>query len=438
MKIKLPNALSPRPYQQEVFDKFFGEGYRYIILIWPRRHGKDRTSFNILIGEAMKRVGLYFYAYPNRAQAKTAIWEGIMPDGTRFLDHIPKELLKNVNNSELKITLTNGSIIRLVGMDYYDHFVGTNPCGIVFSEYSVGNPIAYSLMRPILRENGGFAIFPYTPRGHTHGYDLYNINKDNPKWFCSFKTVNDCVDENGNQFLTPEDIEEERRSGMSENMIKQEFYCDFEATLEGAIFTSQIARAYKENRIKNFPIDRTKRVYTFWDLGIRDATAVWFVQVDDEGFYRAIYYYEMAGKPMIEHIPAVKNIGENLGITFGNHYAPHDAVQRDKGTGLTQIQIARNLGFCFEEPIKKMRSKEDGIESARIRFDKVIFHETNCEFGINCLKSYVRKVPKDSKEYGKPDHNWASHGADAFTLFSFVDIIGMPRYSTIFTTKNVW
>jgi len=433
MIINLPYKLELRPYQQEIYDAFFVDKYRYMILILPRRHGKDRTTFNIMVAAAMQKVGLYFYAFPNRTQARTAIWEGIMPDGTKFLDHIPKELLKSVNNTELKATLINGSMIKLVGMDYYNNYVGTNALGIAFSEFAVGNPMGFKLMQPVLRQNGGWAIFPYTPRGHNHGYDLYMRNKNNPKWFVMHKTVEECLDENGVRYLSAEDVEEDRNSIMSDNLILREYYCDFEAPLDGAIFSLQIKKAYEENRICDFLIDTSSPVYTFWDLGYNDSTSVWFMQIDEQlGSFNMIYYYESVEVSIDVDIREVNKIREKLGIVFGGHYAPHDGNHHQKQTGLTTVEYARKFGMYFIV-VPKIQKKMHAIEAARLKFSKVKIHETNCEQGINCLKSYVKVLNQTTGEFGAPKHNFASHGSDAFMTFACAQNVG---YSSFETTVN--
>jgi hypothetical protein len=55
-----------------------------------------------------------------------------------MLDHIPEQVVKSSNSQELKIELINGSIIQLIAADEFSKSgVGTNPQGVVFSEYSI-------------------------------------------------------------------------------------------------------------------------------------------------------------------------------------------------------------------------------------------------------------------------------------------------------------
>lgn len=198
-------------------------GYKRAVLVHHRRAGKDKVCWNYTIKQACQRVGTYFYFLPEFSQAKKVIWDNIDNDGFRMLDHIPREIIKNLNATELKITLVNGSIIQLMGADVFDKSgVGTNPIGVVFSEYSIQRPEIWNFVRPILAVNGGWAVFNFTPRGQNHAFQLLEMAKGLPDtWFTQVLTVDDT------NVLTPDDIARERNEGMSQAMIDQEFYCKF-------------------------------------------------------------------------------------------------------------------------------------------------------------------------------------------------------------------
>lgn len=220
--VTIPHKFKPRPYQLP-FLKAMDKGYKRAILVWHRRGGKDKECFNFTIKKAFQRVGTYFYFLPEFSQAKKVIWDNIDNDGFRMLDHIPKEVIANINATELKITLINGSVIQLMGADVFDKSgVGTNPIGVVFSEYSIQRPEIWNFVRPILAVNGGWAVFNFTPRGQNHAYQLLEMAKENPNdWFTQVLTIDDTG------VLTGDDIARERNEGMSQAMIDQEFYCKF-------------------------------------------------------------------------------------------------------------------------------------------------------------------------------------------------------------------
>ena len=220
-EITIPFKFRPREYQLPLL-KALDKGIKRAIIVWNRRSGKDKVCFNYMVKKACERVGTYFYFLPEYTQARKVIWDNIDNDGFKMLDHIPPELIKKTNDTTLKVELVNGSIIQLLGADTFSKSgVGTNPIGVVMSEYSVNNPEVWNFIRPILAVNGGWVIFNFTPRGQNHAYKLLEIAKDNPEWFTEVLTVNET------KVLSPEDIERERREGMSEAMIDQEYYCKF-------------------------------------------------------------------------------------------------------------------------------------------------------------------------------------------------------------------
>jgi hypothetical protein len=223
MKITIPHNYTPRHYQVGLYN-CLADGYRRAVAIWHRRAGKDKSLINIAIKEAMQRVGTYFYFFPTYNQGRKILWDGMDKTGFPFLGHIPEAIRDGKpNNTEMKLRLTNGSAFQVIGTDNIDTIVGTNPIGCVFSEFSLQDPIAWEFIRPILRENGGWAIFNYTPRGHNHGHALYEMAKGNPDWYC------ECLDINATGALTEADIQAERDAGMPEDLIQQEYYCSFEA-----------------------------------------------------------------------------------------------------------------------------------------------------------------------------------------------------------------
>ncbi len=154
-----------------------------------------------------------------------------------FRSHIPPELIESENSQELKINLKNGSFIQILGSENIDGLRGISPRGIVFSEYAFQNPTAWEVMRPILAENGGWAIFNSTPNGKNHFFELYNMAKDNENWFTQRLTVEDT------KMVRKEYIDEERRNGMSEEMIQQEYYVSFDVGAIGSYYGREMEEA---------------------------------------------------------------------------------------------------------------------------------------------------------------------------------------------------
>ena len=417
--IVLPRNFKAYPYQAEVFKAFFVEKKRRFINIWHRRAGKDKTWFNIAIAATQQKVGMYLYTLPTLRQARKVIWDGIDKDGFPFLSHIPPSIIKGKPNKvDMKIKFKNGSILQLGGSDNYNSLVGTNPLGIIHSEFSLQNPLAWEYLRPILTQNKGWAAFICTPRGSNHAYKVYEKAKENKKWYRNLLTVEDTFDKNGNRIITDEMIEEARNNGMSDQMIQQEFYCSFTSALEGAYFAVQMSRMEEQDRIKDFIIRTDSLVYSFWDLGIGDKTAIWLMQYIDNTPHM-IMYYENHGFGLPHYINFLHDIRNKYGFIYGEHYLPHDGINRDMQTGKTRINFLRQLGLNPTRLVKKCNRKIDAIEAARYSLDSVIIHKINCKQGIACLREYHSKFNNLIGEYGdKVVHNWASHGADAFMTYA--------------------
>ena len=404
--LTIPYNFTPRDYQRALFNST-SQGYKRGVSIWHRRAGKDKTFINLLVKEAFKRVGSYYYFFPTYNQGRKIVWNGMDRDGFPFLGHIPEIIRASTNKTEMLITLRNGSLIQIVGSDNIDSIVGTNPVGCVFSEYALQDPRGWDFIRPILRENGGWAFFNFTPRGHNHGHTLWKMAKDNPQWFCEVLTVEDTG------VLTSQDIHDERLDGMDEDLIQQEFYCSFEASIPGAYFGKQLNLARQQGRIGNVPIVPGIPVDTFWDLGVNDATAIWFSQTVGREI-RVVNYEEDAGEGLEYYAALLRKRAEELGFEYGKHLGPHDIAVTELGTGKSRIETAKEYGLVFTAAPRPYR-KEDSINAARKIFPYCWFDETRCQRGIDALSSYHKGWDEKNRVWRTaPVHDWASNGADAF------------------------
>jgi hypothetical protein len=421
--IRIPYNFWWRSYQKRVIAAMDG-GCRRAITVWHRRAGKDTTWLNIMIKKMFQRPGIYYYFFPKFAQGRKIMWDGKDFHGRPFLDYFPDPLVDDRNETEMQITVNVGggktSIFQIIGTDNYDYIVGTNPVGCVFSEYAIQDPGAWDLVRPILMENGGWAGFAYTPRGKNHGYKLFEMAKDNPNWFAEILTIDqtrrDAVredgtplpGENGASIVTADDIAEERASGMSDELIAQEYYCSFEGPREGSYYGELMKVVESEGRICNIPYDPRYPVYTAWDLGASDNMAIGFVQ-----FVRAeirfIDFDMGSGKGLPHYVRLVK---EGRPYIYARHKWPHDAAISDIGTGKTRLESAWDLGLRDIDVGPKLPI-DDGINAVRMLFPRLFFDGNKCEKLIDALKSYRKEWDEKNRVFkNKPVHDWSSHPAD--------------------------
>jgi phage terminase large subunit len=417
VQIQLPHKFDPRAYQLPLLAAM-DRGYLRAVCLWHRRAGKDKCLCNFVSKKMMERVGAYYYFFPTYKQGKKILWDGMDRDGFKFTDHFPKELRFRTDNTEMLIQYVHpvkreadgkpspGSIFQVIGTDKIDSIVGTNPVGAVFSEYALQDPAAWDFIRPILAENGGWAIFNYTPRGHNRK-TLWDMARKNPDvWFTQKLTVDDT------KVIPPAVLEAERQEMLEQTghdgLFMQEYYVSFDAPVQGAYYGRQMIQAERDGRITNVPWEASLPVDTYWDLGMDDSMTIWFVQsvgrevrlidyLENNGEGLQFYAKELAAKP----------------YTYGRHHAPHDIEVRELGTGASRRDTARKLGLSFQ--VVPNLGLEDGIDAARNLIPKCWFDQRKCERGINALNSYEKEWDEKNKVYkSHPLHNWASHGADAF------------------------
>lgn len=401
VKIHL-NKFKPRDYQRPIFKAFFEDRFRRMVIVMCRRAGKDLCTWNIVIREAITRPGVYYVVYPTYSQGKKILWSSVTISGIRFLDYIPKQLVEGMNSQEMKITLTNGSIIQIIGSDNPDRIVGTNPQGVVFSEYALQNPRIYALMSPILAANKGWVIFQSTPRGRNHFWDIYQLALNSPEWWTCKLGLNET------RHIDPVEIEREISEGlMSPDLVQQEYYVSFNAGVEGSYYCKYVDRMRLNNQIGVVPWEGGFKVHTAWDIGVRDSTTIIFFQVIGQ-VVRIIDYYEK-NKEGLEHYV---NYVLSKDYVYGKHIAPHDIEVQEFGSGMTRIEKARNLGISFI--VASKISIMDGIESVRSALSRIWIDEERCAKLIRSLESYRQEYDSKRQVYkDKPLHDRHSHAADA-------------------------
>jgi phage terminase large subunit len=415
MLITLPHKFIPRDYQRDLMKAVFVDKYKHVYWIVHRRAGKTKTAINVLTTAALQEPALYVYLMPQTNQARKVIWKGRGSDGVRFLDHIPSQLISKVNNSDMSVELINGSIIQFVGSNNYDSLMGINSRLIMYDEYPLQNPMAYELLSPILLESGGCEILFGTPRGHNHGYETYQMAINNPAWYVKKLSIDDTRRTDGTPIITLDQIEQERLSGKSEEIIQQEYWCSFDIGNEGAYYTKEIAFAEYENRILDFNINPNLPVHTSWDIGVGDATSICFFQ--QNGIYLDyIGYIEGNNKGLQDYYKEMHDFKARHGIKkWGYHFAPHDIRNREwANSARSRLQVAADLGLHFL--IVPDLAIQDRIDAGRAFMREVRFHKTFCKQLIRCLREAMREYDEIRKVFDdKPLHNWALHGFDSYT-----------------------
>lgn len=401
----------PRPYQFGLW-QYLEQGGTRAVAVCHRRWGKDDLALHWTAVAAHQRVGTYWHMLPEYAQARKAIWDAVNPHtGIRRIDEaFPKETREKTDEQQMFIRFKCGSTWQVVGSDSFNSLVGSPPVGLVFSEWALADPAAWAYLRPILLENGGWALFIYTSRGRNHGHKTWMLSQEDSNWF----GVRQNALETG--VFSAEQLESELREYKidygeedGEALFNQEYMCSFDAAILGAYYGRLISRLDQDGRICSVPYDPTMPVYTSWDLGIDDATAVWFVQVAGSEV-RVIDYMEIRGRGLTD---IAKEIMRKPYL-YAEHYMPHDVETRELSTAKTRKQTLESVGL---QPIRagSRLPVQDGINAVRNILPRCVFDARKCEKGLEALRSY--RVEFDSKTKTpkrQPLHDWSSHPADAF------------------------
>jgi len=416
-KIKLP-IVDPRWYQMDAW-RAFDTGAQYSVLSWPRRAGKDVTSFCMLVNRAIQVPGNYYYLFPTRAWAQRALWDNILAwaGGKRMVDFLcPPEIVTRKNNSDFFIDLVNGSRIKIDGTDNLN-FVGQGGSGYVLSEFSLHKEEVTGFLAPILTEGDAWVVFNGTLRGKgNHLWKLLDKNMQRDDWYTQWLTLEDTktnywISPDGGLNVNPElvgkldqegnpykNIQDDIDAGLiSHTMALQEYLNQATAQVEKSYYGHELEILHGEKRYGDLDMSNDP-VYTFWDLGTSDETCIVFAQLSGNKF-KVIDYHESSGKKIEDYAMVLSSRNYN----YGGHYAPHDVSKRMLFGDL--VTKAKDVGIEFRR-VPKTNSVLEDIEICRRKM-KDLFISTRCEDFLVHLENY-REGPS-----GKPVHDEHSHGADA-------------------------
>lgn len=412
--LTIPNNWKPRSYQKAVWNALETSSLRRFFLVWHRRAGKDEVCLHWLACCMIDKAATYWHMLPEAAQARKAIWDAVNPHtGKRRIDEAFPDALFKKRDNDMKITCRlNGAVYQLCGSDNYNSLVGSPPYGVIFSEFALADPLAWSYVQPILEENGGFAIFITTPRGRNHAHDFYKMAKSSPDWYCEKLDVNDTGIFDTDQLnRIKRELIAQYGTDAGSSQFEQEYYCSFEAALLGSYFGTEMNIAEAEGRIGRVPYDPRHLVYPCFDFGkgASNSTVIWFMQnVANEP--RAIDYLEGNDGDIAHYAIEMKHRDYNYGCLI----LPHDGGYARLGTGLSYEEQFNIAGF-ETEVLDAPPSKELAIKSTASFIKMTYFNEEKVSRGVDGLRSYQRERDHAKQVFKTtPLHNWASHIADGF------------------------
>ena len=391
---------------RSVFKDFHQRKQRWAVVVAHRRCGKTVACINDLIVKALtegKADGRYAYLAPYYAQAKSIAFDYLM----RFSEPVRV----NHNVSELWVELINGARIRLFGADNADSLRGLYLDGVVLDEFADMKPSIWgAVLRPLLSDRRGWAVFIGTPKGHNQFWEIYNNATKDDSWYV--KTLR--ASQTG---LIPQEELDDARKMQTEDQYLAEWECDFESAILGAFYGKEMRQLTDQDRILDIEYDPMFPVHTAWDLGYSDDTAIWWFQVV-HGEIRCLDYHSSNGQPVAFYTGIIASREAERGYVYGTHYLPHDARAKTLASNRSIIEQLSDKIALKSMKIVPMLSLQDGIQATRLALTRAWF-DHKCEDGIECLRQYQREYDEDKKVFrDKPRHDWTSHGADAFRMLS--------------------
>ncbi len=422
----LPNSfLKFRWYQQKVHKALFEEKKRFIYLAWSRRLGKEVTMFSAIIKYCFLNRCTGVIVYPDSKMASRILWEGKMTNKERgtsvdFLDFLPPIVNrdKDINDTVKRIDLPNGSQIWLLGASNFDSLRGINPQIVGLSEYAFQDPRAYTAIRPIIAENGGVLFVQTTFDGNNHGYKLFQSIKDDPNWHASFLTAATAKDEQGNRYITEEEINMMRKEKvMPEHKIQQEFFMEVGGDSDRYVFGAVLKDMEKLNCFREDVWKPGYPVYSFWDIGVKDANAIILVQFIEQ-VPHIVMHFETQNCTYEKEIDMITQWRTLRNLSLGKHFLPHDGRNRSKHTpGEVPESGHEYISSKLGEPteiIEAPPTKAFGNQIIRTMLPKIVIDKVTCTRVIECLEQHKKEWNEDKQCYTDAGvHDWTSHTVSA-------------------------
>jgi hypothetical protein len=377
---------------------FHNRTERFAVGVAHRRCGKTVAAVNDKIRRAVlsdKKAYEAAYVAPFLKQAKKVAWE--------YLKEFSRPLwTKPPNESELYVSILRDAKIRIFGADNADSLRGSYLDDCTLDEYADMAPSIWgSVIRPMLSDRRGTATFIGTPKGRNQFFDIYQRAEHDPEWTRFFLPASKTG-------ILPQSELDSAKLDMTPEQYEQEFECSFEAAIIGAYYGKEISEADRQGRITAVEYDPDLPVYTAWDLGMGDSTAIWFWQVlRDE--IRVLDYYENHGQGLDHYAKVIHS--KPYRVTAD--YVPHDARVRELGTGRSRVETMVSLGL--KPKLAPSHGLMDGINATRVTLPRIWFDEVGTRDGVEALRQYRSEYDEKTRAFkDTPRHDWTSHAADAF------------------------
>lgn len=348
------------------------------------------------------------HVLPQRVQwTRTGMWDRL----ERAAGAIPgAEAFK----SELQVRFPGGRVYQAGGMDNPEGWRGGYADEVIEDEADdVAAGGLNMVIDPMLADYQGTRVYAGTPKGTGRLADLFDKAQAEgwARWRLGYQDTG-CVgaierDKDPDGFAA---AIAKLRVDLTPEEFAQEMEVSFDAPNSGAYYARYLDDAERQGRIRAVPWEPRLPVITAWDLGMLDATAIWFLQLlPGSGEVRALRYIEASGEDLAYYARELAGTG----YVFGQHYLPHDAAVRELGTGRSRKEILEGLGV---RPIHVGANLPlaDGINATMALLPRMWWDAEGTALGRKHLRAYRRVWIEERGVWSsKPEHNAASHAADA-------------------------
>jgi phage terminase large subunit len=398
-RIALP--FVPRPWQAELIN----DRAARIVAVVHRRAGKSTAllwrGFRVAI-TSKKPLPRVVHILPYGVMWKrTGLWD----QAERAASAIPG---CQVRVSEMTIPLPNGGVWQAGGADNPDSWRGGYADECIIDEFDdTPQTMVALVIEPMLADRNGTLIRSGTPKGRgllQAAYDKARVLPGYSRYLLDYKMTGALSDE----------VIERLKLEMSDEEFSQEMCCSFNSPNSGSYFGKLMDQAERDGRITSVPHDPALKVWTSWDLGIDDSTAIWCAQITRGGEWRLVDYLEDSGVGLDHYARLL----QQRSYVFERHLLPHDAEVRELGSGRSRIETLHGLGV---RPTRVLRQSgvADGINAVRMILPRCWFDAEKCSKGIHALRHYRREWNEGAQAWkASPVHDHASHGSDSMRYMS--------------------
>ena len=382
------------------------EPSRYKAAYGGRGSGKSQFFAGAVIALALRKPGL-------RVLSCREVQKSLKESAHRLLEQkiANFDVGHQFDIQETQIKTPGGGLIVFAGLQ--DHtaesiksYEGFDVAWI--EEAQTVSARSWNLLRPTIRKPGSEIWASWNPRLKSDAVDttfrggevptdsiIVNANWDSNPWF-------------------PAELEQERLDclRMQAEQYDHIWGGGYVTVAEGAYFAKDLALAKSSGRIGPVAADPLMQYRAFWDIGTRDATAIWVAQFVGQQV-RVLDYYEAVNQPLATHLNWLRDKGYGSALCV----LPHDGERVDHLTADKFADHIQSAGFKTETVKNQGKGAAmKRVEAARRLFPSIWFNETTTEAGRGALGWYHERKDEARNVGLGPEHDWASHGADAFGL----------------------